>query len=190
RRAAGRRDWLLWPVVALSAFCLGALPLIQYNRTHHWDTFTGTFQKDIGNVPAKARTLLASAAGNGMFGWLIFEDAQTVEPHQPAGLLPKVSASISATARHPRRHLLPYAFAAALILAPFSGHLRAVLFSLIAMAVAWIQMAITANTGWSLHHTLLLWPLPQLIIAVSLAGASRRLGRFGRPAIAILVAAV
>ena len=34
------------------------------------------------------------------------------------------------------------------------------------------------------HHTILLWPLPQVVIAVSFASASRRLGRAGIPALA------
>ena len=56
------------------------------------------------------------------------------------------------------------------------------------MAVAWIQMAINRDTGGSIHHTILLWPLPQFIIAVSLAAASYRLGRAGIPAVAAIVA--
>ena len=58
------------------------------------------------------------------------------------------------------------------------------------MTVAWIQMAINASTGGSVHHTILLWPLPQIIIAISLAAASRRLGRAGMTAIAAVVAVV
>jgi hypothetical protein len=161
---------------------------MQYNRTHHWETFTGTFQKDIGSIPIKAHVLLASAAGDGMFGWLLMEDSQTTDPHQPSGLLPKLSATISATVGHPRRHLLLYLLAAGLLLAPISGNLRGVSFGLITIGVAWIQMAITANAGWSLHHTLLLWPMPQLIIGASLAGASRHLGRAGGPAVAVISA--
>ena len=61
-------------------------------------------------------------------------------------------------------------------------------FRLIAMAVAWVQMAITANTGASVHHTILLWPFPQVVIAVSFASASRRLGRAGIPALAVTMA--
>jgi hypothetical protein len=78
----------------------------------------------------------------------------------------------------------------ALLLAPLlrGVALRIVAFSVIAMAVAWVQMAITANTGGSVHHTILLWPLPELVIAVSFASASRRLGRAGIPAVgAVLV---
>jgi hypothetical protein len=56
------------------------------------------------------------------------------------------------------------------------------------MAIAWAQMAITANAGGSVHHAILLWPLPQMIIAISFAAASRRLRRAGIPALAVLLA--
>ncbi len=46
-------------------------------------------------------------------------------------------------------------------------------------------MAINANTGGSVHHTILLWPLPQFVVAVSFAGVSRRLGRAGVPLLAV-----
>ena len=56
------------------------------------------------------------------------------------------------------------------------------------MAVAWVQMATNANTGGSVHHTILLWPFPQMVVAVSFAAASRRLGRAGIPAVAVVTA--
>ena len=83
-----------------------------------------------------------------------------------------------------------YAFALALLLAPLARgrDLRAILFALIAMAVQWAQMAITVNAGGSVHHTILLWPLPDMAIAVSFAAASRRLGRAAVPATAGVLA--
>src|SRR5262249_12854525 len=111
-------------------------------------------------------------------------------PHAPEGALQVASARISSIAGQPRHHLLFYAFLLALVVAPFAGRnaWRTVIFALITLAVAWIQMAIGANTGGSVHHTLLLWPLPQLIIAVSFAGASLRLGRAGKPVVAVVLA--
>jgi hypothetical protein len=52
------------------------------------------------------------------------------------------------------------------------------------MAVAWIQMAITAGAGGSVHHAILLWPLPQMIVALSFAAASRRFKALGIPLLA------
>jgi hypothetical protein len=48
------------------------------------------------------------------------------------------------------------------------------LFALIAMAVAWAQMAITKGAGGSVHHAVLLWPFPHLIVAVAAAELARR----------------
>src|SRR5205823_3206414 len=70
------------------------------------------------------------------------------------------------------------------------GALRAILFALVAMAVAWAQMAVTANAGGSVHHAILIWPLPHMVIAVSFAATSRRLGRAGIPALAVLLAVI
>ncbi|MGO9261473.1 MAG: ArnT family glycosyltransferase [Bryobacteraceae bacterium] len=175
-----------------AGFLLGALPLLIYNAGHHWVTFTGNFQRDTtpGAISGKFRMLVNTGQGDGLFGWMIDEDWQTPAPHAPKGALAVVSARISALAGHPRRHLLVYAFGLALLLAPLARGtaLRTILFAVIAMAVAWIQMAINANTGGSVHHTVLLWPLPQVVIAVSFASASRRLGRAGMPALAAVLA--
>jgi hypothetical protein len=88
--------------------------------------------------------------------------------------------------------LLFYAFLLAVLLTPLArgDSLRAILFALLAMAIAWVQMATNANTGGSIHHTILLWPFPQLVVAVSFAAASRRLGRVGRPVAALAALAM
>ena len=175
--------------IAVLAFILGALPLLAYNSKHHWVTFRGNFHRDTTLIAAKATFLMNTAGGPGLFGWMTSEDFQTPDPHSPDGWSQSASARISAIARHPRQHLLLYGFCLALVLLPLVRGLalRIVVFSLIAMAVAWIQMAITANTGASVHHTILLWPFPELVIAVSFASAARRLGRAGIPAVAVLV---
>ncbi len=83
-----------------------------------------------------------------------------------------------------------YAFFAAVLLAPLGGPTvaRTVAFFLVAMTIAWIQMALNPQTGGSAHHTILLWPWPEAVIGVSFAGVSRRMGRFGVPAVAAVVA--
>ena len=176
--------------ISVAAFALGALPLLVYNAGHRWITFRGNFRPETGAITGKARSLADTAAGNGMFGWLVKDDWQTPQPHQPSGGLQTASANISSLAGHPRHHLLLCCFALALLLAPLArgNDLRAILFALIALAVAWFQMAITANTGASVHHTILLWPLPQMVVAIAFASASRRLGRAGIPAVATVLA--
>jgi hypothetical protein len=176
--------------ISVLAFALGALPLIVYNIEKPLATFQGNASWDTTDVPAKGRLLAATANGGGLFGWLNREDWETHEPHPPHGVVETASARISALAGHPRHSLLLYAFVLALLLAPLArGHaLRAIVFALLALAIAWAQMAVTANAGGSVHHAILLWPLPQMVIAISFAAASRRLPRAGIPALAVVLA--
>lgn len=175
--------------IAVLAFVLGALPLLVYNVDNHWGTFHGNWSRDTKGITGKARFLLYTES-KGLFGWLTASDWQTPEPQPPNGMAQSTAARISALAGSPHKFQLVYAFVLALMLAPLAGRngIRAILFCLIVMAVAWIQMAMNANTGASLHHTILLWPIPELIIAISFAGASRRLGRAAIPALATAMA--
>jgi hypothetical protein len=177
-------------VISALFFALGALPLIIYNVANPLATFRGNTTWDTSDLPGKARLLTRTADGSALFGWLVNEDWQTSHPRLPQGAFDIASAKISAFAGRPRHSLLLYAFALALLLAPLSrGYaLRAILFALLAMALAWVQMAVTANAGGSVHHAILLWPLPQMVIAISFASASRRLRAAGIPALAAVLA--
>jgi hypothetical protein len=179
-------------VIAVVALSLGALPLIVYNVDSHGGTLTGNFQRNTADVAGKGLFLIRSFSGDGLFGWMTADDWQTPQPHQPAGAIETTSAGISAFFGHPRHSLFFYGFVLALLLTPLGGRMtmRLVLLALIALIVAWIQMAINQNTGGSIHHTILLWPLPQFIVAISFSAASYRLGRAGIPAVACLTAAL
>jgi 4-amino-4-deoxy-L-arabinose transferase-like glycosyltransferase len=178
--------------VAVLMFTLGALPLILYNVDSKGGTFQGNFERNFKDVPGKAAYLFRTFPGFGLFGWMTAEDEQTPQPHTPSTPLERATARISAIAGHPRHSLFLYAFILALLVAPLGGWptLRLVLFALVMGAIAWIQMAVNQNTGGSIHHTILLWPIPQFIVAVSFAGVSYRLGRAGIPAVAAITAVV
>ena len=169
--------------IATLWFALGASPLLIFNAKTHWSTFRGNIKRDTADVGGKARMLMNTVNGQGLFGYLTDEDWQTPQPHS-------VSTSLADTVDHPRHTLMFYAALLALVLAPFAGGraLRTVAFCVIAMAVAWIQMAITANTGGSVHHTILLWPLPVWMVAVSFTGVAERLGRAAAPVLAMIAA--
>jgi len=175
--------------IALLAFILGGFPLLRFNLKTHWSTFRGNFTRD-QHFYRKVPYFLNTLDGEGLFGWMMpFPKDQAPAPHVPDSHLTAVSAEISSLAGHPRHNLMLYAFALALLLAPLArgNALRAILFALIAMAVAWAQMAVTANAGASVHHAILLWPFPEMVIAVSFAAASRRLGRAGIPSVAAVL---
>jgi len=179
-------------LLSAGCFCLGALPLLVYNVRNHWETFRGNTSWETRDIPGKAKLLRSTADGQALFGWLANENWQTDRPHEPDSLLTKASAQISALTGHPRRNFVVYAFIWALLLTPLARGpaLKAILFALIAMAVAWFQMAVTANAGGSVHHSILVWPLPQMVIAVSFAEASRRLRRYGVPVLAAATAVI
>jgi len=178
--------------VALLGFSLGVYPLVLYNVKNHGATFAGNVRRDTSDLPGKARILVSTAKGGGLFGWMFSEDWQTPVPHAPRGILEQLSGRISTLDGHIRQSVFYYAFLLAVLLIPLArgDDLRAILFSLIAMAVAWVEMATNASTGGSVHHTILLWPFPQLVVAVSFAAASRRLGRAGIPAVAVATAVI
>ena len=178
--------------IAALGFGLGAGPLILYNLNNHWATFAGNIQHDTSDLPGRARLLKETAKGDGLFGWMFNEGWQTPAPHAPQGAIERASAKISSLFGHPRIHLLYYGFLLAVLLIPLARGpaLRGVLFALVAMALAWLQMATNAHTGGSVHHTILLWPYPQMVIALSFAAASRRLGRAGLPIVAVVAAAM
>ena len=182
---------ITWRRVAISAlaFSLGALPLIIYNYKQNLATFRSNISYETGDIPGKAQLLLATADSRGLFSWLANEDWQTRNPRPPKGLIQTASARISALAGRPRHNLTLWAFCLALLLAPLArgNPLRTILFSLIAMLVAWLQMAVTVNAGGSVHHAILIWPFPYMVIAVSFSAASRRLKTAGIPAVAVVL---
>ncbi len=171
--------------IAVAAFSVGALPLIVFNVNSGLATFRSNTARDTIPMAAKARFLLDAAEGGSLFSYLTRDDWETPAPHRPSSAWEKLSAKVSELAGHPRRSGLAFVFFAALLLAPLAGGpaIRAILFCLITGVIAWIEMAVNANTGASVHHTILLWPLPQAVIAISFAAASRRLGRAGLPAL-------
>ncbi|MGA3236418.1 MAG: hypothetical protein ABSG03_08960 [Bryobacteraceae bacterium] len=177
-------------LISVAALALGALPLIVYNVHTSLATLRENTGWDTRNLPNKTRILAETARGGILLGYFNAEDRDTPVPKQPSGAIEKASAALAEFDGDQSSGWMLYIFFAAVLLAPLGGWnaTRAVAFFLIAMAVAWIQMVLNPHTGGSAHHTILLWPWPQAVIAVSFAGVSRRMGRFGVPAVAVVVA--
>ncbi len=178
-----REIWLRFSrrnlVVALAGFLVGGWPLIQYNRTHHWDTFRSNSHFTFDDLYPKSTMLRHTADGSALFGYLVNEAEG--RPREPQTLRERLSAQLSAWAGVRRRSFFVAAFLVAVALLPwlwFTPARRLSLFLLIAIAVGWFQMAITQNAGGSVHHTILLWPMPTLFVAVAFAELSFR-GRVG-----------
>lgn len=176
--------------IAACGFCVGASPFLIYNLSHRFASLRENSARDFTDVSGRARLVEKTINGQGMFGWLVEEDQNTPVPHAPSNPVESLSASISTAFGHPRRNLMFYGLLLAVALVPLAqgASLRAALFAICAMAIAWIQMATTHDAGGSVHHIVLLWPLPAMIMAVSFAAASRRLGRAGLPAVVAVTA--
>ncbi len=167
-----RLDALALGALGLAA---GASPLILYKLRNGGATIRENAGWTLDQFPQKLNMLRSTAAGGALLGYLNAEDKVTPVPHPVPVWLDNVPET--------QGSLLPYAFGLALLLAPLGGAdaRRALAFCLIALAVAWLAMAINPHAGGSAHHVILLWPLPQAIIGISFAAASRRVRVMGAP---------
>jgi hypothetical protein len=179
-------------LISVAAFALGAAPLISYNLHEPLATIRENTAFDTSALIPKLRFAADTARGGALLGFWNATDEATPAPRQAHGLIQMASARVSSLAGEPSSDWLFGAFVAAVLLSPLGGWvtLRTVVFFLIAMAVAWFQMAINPHTGGTVHHTILLWPWPEAVVAVSFAAVSQRLGRLGAPAAAVATAAV
>jgi hypothetical protein len=127
--------------------------------------------------------------GSALFGYLV-EEEWVDNPKAPRSTLERSSVAIRNIAGQRRSGLLFWAFVAALALAPVWRRQRSrrmILFALMTMTVAWLQMALNKDTGGGVHHVVLLWPLPHMVIAVALSGAVARWPKWERPVLGAII---
>jgi hypothetical protein len=187
-RAIGRSVSRRNVTLALVAFSIGAFPLLRYNVQKRGETWRQNVVWSGDDLPGKTQVLLSSLDGSGLFGYIARDDPAK-NPRAPRTAIERASVALSEHSGHPRKGPLPFLLAAALLLVPVLWQTTArgpALFAAITAALVWAQMAFTKGAGGSVHHTVLLWPWPHLIIGVTFAEASRRLKRPG----AVLLAAV
>jgi hypothetical protein len=176
--------------VAIAAFVVGALPLIVYNARQGLQTVRANTVWSSENVAGKIEVLKETLEGDAIFGSMMYGSPQGPQ-RQPSTLGERATVTIARAMSMPHRSWMGFIAAASLLLLPLvwrSPARTAALFVLIAMAVAWLQMAFTQGAGTAAHHTILLWPLPAIGIAAVLAEASGKV-KFGRAALVALVAA-
>jgi 4-amino-4-deoxy-L-arabinose transferase-like glycosyltransferase len=138
--------------VALAAFCVASYPLLRYNVSRQQATLRGNVQLVDPNFAEKGGALMRTLDGTILFGWATRDGAQ--EPVPSLGFWLWVAAVVAIPVFY-RREL---------------G------FAIVCFAVIWLLMLFNKDNGGAAHHTILLWPLPQAIIALMLASVSRRLG--------------
>jgi 4-amino-4-deoxy-L-arabinose transferase-like glycosyltransferase len=170
-------------VVAAGAFCLGALPLLYYNAVTGGATLhSETVMSGKAPMSQKLRILKRTLDGSVFFGWLT-EEARPETSIQPASVAAKAAVRIADTIGRVRADLLVYAVVTSLLLLPwlwFTPSRTAAVFVAIYLVVAWGLMAVLPNTGATLHHVVLLWPFPHMLVAIAGAQLSYSLARYGR----------
>jgi hypothetical protein len=160
---------------AVAGFCLGALPLLVYNATSGLATFRSNSSFTLSEMPLKLKALRTAWNGSSVLAYLVNSSETPGQPREPETGLERMSAAVHSAFGERRRNALEVGFCGALLLLPLLWRTRArrmLLFSLVAMGLAWIQMAVTKNAGGAAHHVVLLWPLPHWFMAVAFAQAT------------------
>lgn len=166
-RAAGNRRI----AYAALAFVIGASPLIVYNIKSKSETVRTTAHFSLDHLPRKVLELGRALDGSGMFRFLAAESWEVNA--KPTASAPAHIADAIHDLTGDRRSSL-FLYAAILALAAFplwwrEPFRKPALFSIGFCAAAFAAMAITRDAGEAIHHTVLLWPMPQLFVGVALA---------------------
>ena len=173
-------SWRRTSLAAL-AFCLGAWPVIYHNLMSSGETVRANASFTLDELGSKAMALERALAGKALFGYVVGE-AWFDLPRLPKTGLQRISVWVSELAGEPRSSVFPWIVLLAALCVPHVWHTRArrpAVFSIVLLLVAWFQMAVTQRAGASVHHVVLLWPIPHLLVALVFAELSRRFGRAG-----------
>jgi len=191
-----------WPLIAgaTAAFVAGAFFLISYNVRKPMNTFKGNARVALANIAGKPQHVTLAANGSGLFGYISGEEWND-KPKGATAPLARWGGALRDRIGEHRKTLGPYAFGFALLLAPLWWRVRraeaapefarprtAILFSLVFLCVTWLLIAMTQDAGGAVHHTILLWPFPVLVVAVGFAWALRP-GWLFWPAVGLLMGA-
>ena len=167
--------------VALFCVLLGASPVIWYTLTER--STAGSGMGGLGGFTAhKPLILWKTLDGSALFGFLT-HDPILAEAQAPHSKVERASVWLAIASRGMWRHWLGWASAVSLLLLPFlrpGPERRLAAFSVLAFAVGWVAMLPFAMGGNGSHHTILLWPLPQMFVASVAGAAGRWLPRFRR----------
>jgi hypothetical protein len=175
--------------LAAAALVLGAAPLIVYNCARRFETLRENAKAPAMGFVQKAIVLRDSADGSTLLGYLV-RDYPAPQAATPRNGFENAAVAVSRATGGQRRGLLGLACVLALGLLPWLWRTPArkpMLFALVFFAVTWGLMILTGMGGAAAHHTVLLWPFPQLFVAAAFTQASLALGRNG---IRILAAAI
>jgi hypothetical protein len=129
----------------------------------------------------KILVLRKTLDGSVMLGWLT-EDGQANEATPPYHFWGGIAAKLNRAFGYPESNGILYAFVVSCCVIPllwFTPRRRIITFTLVYLLVTWCQMVVVPNTGATLHHVILLWPFPHVLIAIVAAETAQRLGKKG-----------
>ena len=173
--------------LAAAALCIGALPLIAYNLTStpRFATFGSAERFHPRDFPLRVGVLRGTWNGSGLFALFVNDDSAS-HPKSARGVLERASVGLHTISGDHRTNAIEPAMIVGLLLLPVLWRTRArntMLYCLAAAAAAWLVMLYSGG-GLFVHHSVLLWPLPQMFLGVALAEASQRV-RFGTWAVIV-----
>jgi hypothetical protein len=161
---------------AAAGLLLGALPLVVYNVASDLETFqSNSFV--LSQFPSRIHALRITWDGEILFDYMAHAPWAQGRARDPDTALFDFSDEVQSLVdvRYHYHNEMEPAFCLALLLLPLLWSTRArkpMLFCLIAMAVAWLQMAVTKDAGLGAHHVVLLWPLPHWFLALAFVQAA------------------
>ncbi len=172
-------------LAAVVGFGIGAMPFIVYNIRNPLKTFQGNAVFSTDEIQTKLIVARRALCGSSLFGYLVNEE-MTESAKLPRNAFERASVALRDRVGTQREGWMDYAFLVSIASFPlWWPNRRIVLFALIVLAVAWLQMLFTKGAGTGAHHVALLWPLPHIVIGTALAGAFK-----SRPGPKVAAAAV
>jgi hypothetical protein len=163
--------------LAAGGLFLGALPLLAYNVVWDLETLHSNSSFVLSQLPSRVHALRITWDGEILWDYMVHPPWAAGTPRESESALEDFSEDVHSLAgvRYHYHNELEPAFWIALALTPLlcrTPSRKPLLFCLIAMAVAWLQMALTKDAGLGAHHVVLLYPLPQWFLAVAFVQAA------------------
>jgi hypothetical protein len=176
-------------LIAALFFVLGMFPLLWYNLVQGGRTFSGNARFSQRYLRIKIQALESTADGSALFGYLVSNDPpRDLRPAHT--LVQRSSVALSHWIGNRPSNFMTYGFLLALVTAPFlwsTSARKPMLFSLVLLAVFWLQMALTIGAGTGAHHVILMWPWPIFLVAAAFSQVSLSISRYGTAMIGAVV---
>ncbi len=154
--------------IAAAALIVGASPLLIYNLRQRNATISSSANLEVPDWGAKFLQVRMALNGTSLFGYLVSAEDREL----PKTVTTTPGHFALAVRQRLGEHLASlgyYAAIACFLAVPLWWKSQPARFALVFCAVTWLMMAITKGAGSSAHHVVLLWPFPQLFIAIVLA---------------------